>query len=117
MLLSGVKLVTTAAAVLVAAASGGGAIAQPRKPSNPSGVRRPQTEGGQDAYDKIVRLRPLRLKDVADIRRYACQIHAWRHTEMRALQTGSVGEFKVEEGQRREERRSELFEVERIRNT
>jgi membrane fusion protein (multidrug efflux system) len=109
MLLSGAKLVTTATAVLVAVASGGGAIAQPSKPSNPSGVRRPQSEGGQDG-DKIV-VTAAEAKDVAVIRRYACQIHAWRRTDMRALQNGSVGEFKVEEGQR-VKKGDLLFEVE-----
>jgi membrane fusion protein (multidrug efflux system) len=109
MFLNGVKLVRTAAAVLVAIAAGGGALAQQTKPSNPPGVRRHQSDGGQEG-DKIV-VTAAKTMDVAVIRRYVCRIHAWRHTQIRALQNGTVGEFKVKEG-RTVKKGDLLFEVE-----
>ena len=109
MLLSGVKLVRTAAAVLVAISAGGGALAQETKPSNPSGVRRSQTGGGQDG-DKIV-VTAAEVRDVAVIQRYACQLRAWRYMKIRVPQKGSVGDFKVKESQT-VKKGDLLFEVE-----
>jgi membrane fusion protein, multidrug efflux system len=41
----------------------------------------------------------VQSKAVTVTRQYACQIHAWRRIDIRALQNGYVGEFKVKEGQ------------------
>lgn len=55
-------------------------------------------EGGEHAVHRIVVTSPLR-KDVVSTREYVCQIHAWRHIEVCALEGGYLEQIDVSEGQ------------------
>ena len=109
MILSDFKRLRMAASVLVAMAAGGGASAQETKPANPLILRRSPTSGGQQGDNLVVTAAEVR--DITVIQRYSCRIDAWKHAEIRASQSGLVGDFKVKEGQS-VKKGDLLFEVE-----
>lgn len=55
-------------------------------------------DGGEHAVHRIVVTSPLR-EDVVSTREYVCQIHAWRHIEVCALEGGYLEAIDVNEGQ------------------
>jgi membrane fusion protein (multidrug efflux system) len=83
MFLHKVKLVMTAAAVVAAYAAGAVALAQ--------------SKDGRE-HRKIVLTSPKAM-DVAITEPYVCRIHAQRHINVRALESGILNEIRVREGQ------------------
>ncbi len=55
-------------------------------------------EGGELEAHKIIVTSPIR-EDVVSTREYVCQIHAWRHIEVCALEGGYLEAIDVKEGQ------------------
>ncbi|QDV68705.1 Efflux pump periplasmic linker BepD precursor [Rosistilla carotiformis] len=56
------------------------------------------SEGGHHVAHKIVVTRPI-AKDVVSTQQYVCQIHSWRHIEVKALERGYLEKISVNEGQ------------------
>ncbi|WP_417749754.1 efflux RND transporter periplasmic adaptor subunit [Rosistilla oblonga] len=55
-------------------------------------------EGGHHVVHKIIVTSPI-AKDVVSTQQYVCQIHSWRHIEVKALEGGYLERIAVNEGQ------------------
>ncbi len=64
---------------------------------NPQGEQE-HGEGEHHLEHKIVVTSPI-AKDVVNTQQYVCQIHSWRHIEVKALEGGYLEEIAVNEGQ------------------
>ena len=72
-------------------------LIQPKRDGEPEGKAAAITESDQKRR-KIVLTSPKTM-DVNLIQQYACQIHSWRHIDVRALEKGYLNEINVKTGQ------------------